>query len=589
MKDVNALFGMFDHRNVEATSMIWRKCDLWKAGIVLAGMILLLVWVPLSAASVYEGTSGLATKASVTMQATPTEDATVAALNKDKLAQEVQQLKVQNEPDFFGWLRLNVSLLLSTLIVVVGGLIGFFRWLADRRSERDKQAEARFQSAVTGLGDEKEGAKINAAILLRTFLRPGYEQFYTQTFDLAVANLRLPRTSSQAEDPEAPLPLTTLSQALIVVFKKACPLARSQNQDGPQSLDATGVQLDSAYLLGSNLKQVWMPQASLRNVDLSRAKLSGANLRRADLSGVDLSNTDLSGAKLKGAKLSGADLTRADLSGVDLSNTDLSGAKLQGAKLSGADLTGVDLAGVDLTGVDLSKTLLFGADLRRANLSEANFRGAYLSGTDVDPNVSGNRVADLKDFLRVSKLVRIHLNKTLMTGVKLGGANLSEANLRGAKFTRAYLRGACLSKADLGEVDLNGADLNGADLSEAKLTRAYLIRTKLGEANLSYADLRGTILIEADLSGANLEGAIFKKTDLREVKGLTKVQLEACKAKGAIIDEDPTASSSQSTAAPSPLPNNDVPTSSTPPAQGNLPTPDTDESNAVPPQQEPES
>ena len=564
MKDVNALFGMFDHRNVEATSMIWRKCDLWKAGIVLAGMILLLVWVPLSAASVYEGTSGLATKASVTMQATPTEDATVAALNKDKLAQEVQQLKVQNEPDFFGWLRLNVSLLLSTLIVVVGGLIGFFRWLADRRSERDKQAEARFQSAVTGLGDEKEGAKINAAILLRTFLRPGYEQFYTQTFDLAVANLRLPRTSSQAEDPEAPLPLTTLSQALIVVFKKACPLARSQNQDGPQSLDATGVQLDSAYLLGSNLKQVWMPQASLRNVDLSRAKLSGANLRRADLSGVDLSNTDLSGAKL------------------------------QGAKLSGADLTGVDLAGVDLTGVDLSKTLLFGADLRRANLSEANFRGAYLSGTDVDPNVSGNRVADLKDFLRVSKLVRIHLNKTLMTGVKLGGANLSEANLRGAKFTRAYLRGACLSKADLskadlGEVDLNGADLNGADLSEAKLTRAYLIRTKLGEANLSYADLRGTILIEADLSGANLEGAIFKKTDLREVKGLTKVQLEACKAKGAIIDEDPTASSSQSTAAPSPLPNNDVPTSSTPPAQGNLPTPDTDESNAVPPQQEPES
>jgi len=559
MKDVNALFGMFDHRNVEATSMIWRKCDLWKAGIVLAGMILLLVWVPLSAASVYEGTSGLATKASVTMQATPTEDATVAALNKDKLAQEVQQLKVQNEPDFFGWLRLNVSLLLSTLIVVVGGLIGFFRWLADRRSERDKQAEARFQSAVTGLGDEKEGAKINAAILLRTFLRPGYEQFYTQTFDLAVANLRLPRTSSQAEDPEAPLPLTTLSQALIVVFKKACPLARSQNQDGPQSLDATGVQLDSAYLLGSNLKQVWMPQASLRNVDLSRAKLSGANLRRADLSGVDLSNTDLSGAKLKGAKLSGADLTRADLSGVDL------------------------------TGVDLSKTLLFGADLRRANLSEANFRGAYLSGTDVDPNVSGNRVADLKDFLRVSKLVRIHLNKTLMTGVKLGGANLSEANLRGAKFTRAYLRGACLSKADLGEVDLNGADLNGADLSEAKLTRAYLIRTKLGEANLSYADLRGTILIEADLSGANLEGAIFKKTDLREVKGLTKVQLEACKAKGAIIDEDPTASSSQSTAAPSPLPNNDVPTSSTPPAQGNLPTPDTDESNAVPPQQEPES
>jgi len=61
--------------------------------------------------------------------------------------------------------------------------------LKDRADERRKEveaqdkdlkdkAEARFQIAVTALGDEKEGVKIGGAILLRTFLRPGYEQFY---------------------------------------------------------------------------------------------------------------------------------------------------------------------------------------------------------------------------------------------------------------------------------------------------------------------------------------------------------------------------------------------------------------------------
>jgi hypothetical protein len=43
----------------------------------------------------------------------------------------------------------------------------------------------------------------------------------------------------------------------------------------------------------------------------------------------------------------------------------------------------------------------------------------------------------------------------------------------------------------------------------------------------------------------NLEEALsLKDTDLRRVIGLTKEQLEACKAKGAIIDEDPQISSS---------------------------------------------
>src|SRR5436853_585306 len=164
---------MFDHYNVEALLMCWLKRNMWKAGIALAGMLLLLVlmvWVPVSAAGAYERASGLPTPVTVTVQAVPTEDATMTALNKEKLEQEIQQLKNQNEQlknqnelDLFGWLRSNASILLSTLVVVIGGLIGLWRWLGDRRGEREKRAEERFQSAVIGLGDEKEGPRIGAA------------------------------------------------------------------------------------------------------------------------------------------------------------------------------------------------------------------------------------------------------------------------------------------------------------------------------------------------------------------------------------------------------------------------------------------
>lgn len=289
--------------------MLWFKRDRWKVAIAVPGLLLLLVfmvWVPGSAVGAQERAPGLATPVAGTVQAMPTEDATVTALNKEKLALEVQQLKSQNEPDLLGWLRTNASILLSTLIVVTGGLIGLFRWFDDRRSEREKRGEERFQAAVTGLGDEKEGARVGAAILLRTFLRPGYEQFYSQTFDLAVANLRL-----RPLDPETPEPLTSLSQALILVFKESFPLARSQLKQFPQFLDASCIQLDNAHLADADLHQVWLPEASLRNAALRRADFSKAVLYKADLSQAELKAAILTKTKLYKANLAHADLSRA--------------------------------------------------------------------------------------------------------------------------------------------------------------------------------------------------------------------------------------------------------------------------------------
>src|SRR5205814_10118916 len=82
------------------------------------------------------------------------------------------------------------TLSLHDALPIFGGLIGLFRWFGDRRDERVKRAEERFQAVVKGLGDRNEEAKLGAAITLRTFLHSGYKQFYSQVFDLAVAQDR---------------------------------------------------------------------------------------------------------------------------------------------------------------------------------------------------------------------------------------------------------------------------------------------------------------------------------------------------------------------------------------------------------------
>ena len=139
--------------------MCWLKRVLWKASIAIAVMLLLLMAIaglPVSAANTAKELAGFAGPGAVTVQVTPTEDATVTALNKEKLALEVQQMKSQTEPDPLSWLQTNAAILISTLVVVIGGLIGLFRWFGDRVSEREKRVVERFQSAVTALGDEKE-------------------------------------------------------------------------------------------------------------------------------------------------------------------------------------------------------------------------------------------------------------------------------------------------------------------------------------------------------------------------------------------------------------------------------------------------
>src|SRR6266567_492161 len=535
---------MFNRRVVEALLMHGLKREVWKAGIAVAGILLLLllmVWVPVSEAGAYEKAFGFARPGTGTVQATPTEDGTVTALNKEKLAQEVQQLKNQNEPDLLGWLRTNATV----LVVVIGGLIGLFRWFGDRRSERERRDEDRFQAVVAALGSDNEDAKVGAAIMLRTFLQPGYERFYRQAFYLAVAHLRLrkPDLETIEEDPKAPV-LASLNQALIVIFEEAFSRAREWVKQGspssrlqritawlkrilrrekrfdPRSLDARYIQLDRAFLWKADLEQVWMPLASLQNTDLTEAKLRGASLWRGDLS---KSNLNM------------ANLPRADLGQADLSKAYLSEARLCGATLWGADLNGANLCKADLSRADSYEARRFPVNLRK-DKPETTLLLADLSGAD--------------------------LTEVLLIGANLTQAYLSEAEVSQVKPTEINSAELNLNESVLRETDRNSP-------SWGYLRKwANHISVNPSQTDLSEAEFFQANRINVDLSEADLTGA-----DFRGVKGLTKEQLEACRARGAIIDEDSTTSSSRSTVSSSlSSQSNGAQSQITPPTQGSTPT-----------------
>ncbi|MGB5306155.1 MAG: pentapeptide repeat-containing protein [Gammaproteobacteria bacterium] len=90
-----------------------------------------------------------------------------------------------------------------------------------------------------------------------------------------------------------------------------------------------------------------------------------------------------------------------------------------------------------------------------------------------------------------------------------------------AGMDRTILRGAQLIGADLSNLDLSGYDLSGADLSRADLAHTRLMSANLRGTVLFEANLRDSVLLSADLTGANLsscsaENAGFESADLTD-------------------------------------------------------------------------
>jgi uncharacterized protein YjbI with pentapeptide repeats len=384
-----------------------RRAIIWKGSVIASSLLFLLLMIvvpavfaaPQRQVSLFVYNAGTAVA-----QSTPTADATVTALTKEQLTQQIKQLQLQNDRSFWSWLWSSgggiAPAVFAALAAVVVAFFPFRQWLGNQKEDRAKQAEERFQTVVEGLSSDKEQAKLGAAIVLRTFLQPGYEQFNEQTFELAVDILQLqPHPTDLTQPPSA------LSRALTGILVEVFPLARDalkakQKEKQPsglpleiisQKLDAGSIQLDKANLYYADFSQAWMPDAQLRQAFLYGASLSGAQLRHAKLMKADLRWADFRNTELRGADLSeincfvDQDYTNDDASHIDLSGANLSGAILRGANLKGAILktyTGpsgtfpIDLSGADLSGADLTNADLSGANPEAAtSLKDAKMGG----------------------------------------------------------------------------------------------------------------------------------------------------------------------------------------------------------------------
>jgi hypothetical protein len=380
-----------------------RKVKGYKIGILIISCILplvLMAWLPLT---VYGRISSTAlnkialhapgTIAPNSSATAVTPDPTMTALEKAQLTLQVEQLRLEDERSLGAWIW-NNGPVFAVLITI---LVGVYQFLRNLRNEQRRRTEDRFQSVIDGLAGERTETKVGAAIMLRTFLAPAYKRFHVQVFDLSVASLR----SQKSPDPNASSPSlssmlatlatitsgtrksspkrqelpTSLSQALVVVFKESLPLARRQLKKHTRSfkfqdtdvsdkqkrslllvykqlrnhlkkspgsfksqdLDATGIRLDNAYLAGADLNEVWLPEGSLVRANLTRAELNDANLAGADLTGARLNVAELNGTNLRRAIL-----TDAILNGAELTDVQFAGASLGKADLTGADLTGAN-------------------------------------------------------------------------------------------------------------------------------------------------------------------------------------------------------------------------------------------------------
>jgi hypothetical protein len=294
---------------------------------------------------------------------TSTPDPTVTTLERDKLAWEIAKLKQEEARLRFANEQPVIDLVRNNAIVIVGlagGLFTLWRWRVDRVDDRRKRDEDRLSAVVDGLGSPNELTRINAAHNLHTFLEPGYERFSTRILHLVVAHLRHQSQPKNAQLPLVTLGLITVSrrqpqakraelplftQALCAVFKDAYPRARPKQRAllpvlggrkreaegwwraAGSSLDMNEIQLPGAYLVNTDLSNVWMPYANLTGANFFGTTLTGACFRSADLTRVYFRSADLTQANLQSATLTGAKLIGATLTGADLTGADLSGVK----------------------------------------------------------------------------------------------------------------------------------------------------------------------------------------------------------------------------------------------------------------------
>jgi len=246
-------------------------------------------------------------------------------------------------------------------------------------------------------------------------------------------------------------------------------------------VDFSGTDLSGADLRGSDLRQMAPAQAPiiLRGVDLSTPAIQSAGsthgVRQLIDTAIRAQNDDA--LDMSGARL-GVTGYQPQTRLVDLRNLDLRRVVFSKADLTGADLTGLFSSSGTLT--------------QRREDFKISLEGTRLVGA----------VGITNDVLRLlSRATGITLSDQTLPWVKdlvLDEVNLLPSALAPTQWLKDFdLRAMDMSTWVLDRAVLDGAKLVGADLSKASLVEARLLGADLSGANLTRANLRGADLINA--------------------------------------------------------------------------------------------
>ena len=313
-------------------------------------------------------------------------------LEKQKLAQEILQLKNANASHVIVWDRIASLVPLITVLVAVAGVLTTIikmgmdnkqaaaqareqaqsereqrdrereqreaeslRWQAEQQAERRRQLEESFGTALTGLRGDDDAGKAGAVVALMSFLQPEYARFHEQVYLILNRMLKLmgpPLGKNPADGAVKPLFVRAFEQAFRVL------------------------PAESPLWTDCDLARMYLCRAQLSGLTLHRADVGFSAMHGADLTGADLFRVRGIKVQWQGAHLSNAKLGEARLKKADCRRADFRGARLVAAVLKGADLREADFRGALLQSAHLEKADLVGANFQGADLSDTYFREA---------------------------------------------------------------------------------------------------------------------------------------------------------------------------------------------------------------------
>ncbi|MDQ0757521.1 pentapeptide repeat-containing protein [Streptomyces canus] len=340
-----------------------------------------------------------------------------------------------------------------------------FTWMQVGQTSKElrisEQGEitTRFNSAINNLGSDSTDVRLGGSYALERIMHDSTRD-HPRVVSVLSAYLRLHASVAKA--------------------------GKSANDRPPADVDAV-----MNVLAGRKAERDKGLTINLSHIDLSGWAPAYSRTRR----GINLVSADLTGSELRQADFSYAQLDHASLDEADFSAAELTGARLRNAQLL-ADLREVSFLDADLSGAVFcdGSTPAQCADMGDVSFEGANLSQATLTGANLTEATFCPAPGVFLQEVRSGKQVGVRC-------ARLRGTGLQRANLEGLNLSRADLTDAVLIEARLARVDLRRANLAGAKLSRCDLSGARLAEGDLTGANLAGANLRG-----ANLDGATLDG-----------------------------------------------------------------------------------